>query len=159
MKTGEYVIQEKAGLFHYFAEKGQTNVPVVRIISTKIKGQIKVLNPVLILNKGKQFLDSGLGNKDYYAINASDGTIIGEIIFQHIPPKLDGFEMPDWDVILTMIKKGHNLLGKTDIIGWDVALTESGYSLLEANKSPWLEIHQKSPFESTLFIEKLLNLN
>jgi D-alanine-D-alanine ligase-like ATP-grasp enzyme len=159
LKTGEYIIQEKAGIFPYFATNGQSNVPILRIISIKIKGQIKILNPVLIINKGKQFLNSELINKDFYAVNAENGTIIGEIIFKHTPPKLDGFKMPDWDVILTIIKKAHNLLGTTNIIGWDVAVTEGGYSLLEANKNPWLEIHQKSPFESTLFIEKLLNLN
>jgi hypothetical protein len=158
LKKGEFIIQEKVSLPHYFPISEQSNVPILRIISYKKNDQIKILNPVLIINKEKQFLDSRLGNKDFYAIDAADGTIIDQIVFGHIPPKLDGFAMPEWNALLELIKKGHDLLGTIKIIGWDVAIGEGDYSILEANKRPWLEIHQKSPFEGTSFIENILTL-
>jgi hypothetical protein len=158
LKKGEFIIQEKVISSRQLPADDQSNVPILRIISYKQNDQIKILNPVLIINREKQFLDSRLRNKDFYAIDTINGTIIEQIVFSHTPPKLDGFKMPEWNSLLEIIKKGHNLLITNTIIGWDVAIGEDGYSVLEANKSPWLEIHQKSPFVNACFIEKILTL-
>lgn len=157
-KKGEFIIQEKIGPPQNFTVNKHSHTPILRIISCKMNNQILILNPVLILHKEKKFLDSKLSNKDFFAIDEADGKVLGPIVFDHTPTKPDNLTLPEWESLLDLIEKGHNLLKSNTVIGWDVAISDEGYYLLEANKCPWLEIHQKKPFKDLWFLNNILLL-
>jgi hypothetical protein len=51
-------------------------------------------------------------------------------------PALSGLVLPDWDGVVQSVTKAHGALpGRAALIGWDVALTDGGPVLLEANTS------------------------
>ncbi|MDU8913528.1 sugar-transfer associated ATP-grasp domain-containing protein [Aestuariicoccus sp. MJ-SS9] len=49
---------------------------------------------------------------------------------------LEGTELPDWNRVLDHVRKGHGALPHYVFLGWDVAFSEQGPVLLEAN-SGW----------------------
>jgi hypothetical protein len=51
-------------------------------------------------------------------------------------PALSGLVLPDWDGVVRSVTRAHGALpGRAALIGWDVALTDGGPVLLEANTS------------------------
>ena len=157
-KKGSYVIQQRIPAPSEFCDAGISHVPILRVLSKKVNAGIEIINPVLIINKEKQYLNARLANKDFYAIDTQTGKIIGGIVFDHTPNSLTIVQLPNWQMLIQIIQKAHEQVFTLNLIGWDVALSEKGYLLIEANKSPWLEVHQKFPFANQLFLEKILNL-
>ena len=47
--------------------------------------------------------------------------------------KMIGLQIPNWDKILTAVKEAGKLLPHMRYIGWDVAVTETGCDIIEAN--------------------------
>lgn len=47
-----------------------------------------------------------------------------------------GFQVPNWDKVLDLVKTAHLRLPQCLIFGWDVAITENGVDLIEANNAP-----------------------
>ncbi len=50
--------------------------------------------------------------------------------------KIIGFEIPYWKEVLEMITECARRVSKAAIVGWDVAVTETGPCLIEANNRP-----------------------
>ena len=46
-----------------------------------------------------------------------------------------GFKIPNWDKVIELVKKAHHRLPEY-IFGWDIAVTEEGADIVEANNSP-----------------------
>ena len=47
-----------------------------------------------------------------------------------------GFNIPNWLDVVTLVKKAHSRLDENKIVGWDVAVTEKGADIVEANSAP-----------------------
>jgi hypothetical protein len=162
LPKGDFIIQKRLLPPTYLQQQDLAHVPIIRILSCKSGNDVSIINPVLILNVEKKYLNPYLSNKVFYAINASDGKILEQIHFsKNTEPSNYSVinTLPDWDTLTKTIQKAHALLGGIRLIGWDVALSSTGYAIIEANKSPWLEIHQKAPFDSPYFLEKVMSLS
>lgn len=53
-----------------------------------------------------------------------------------------GFNIPYWDEAIALIKEAHKKLPLCRLIGWDVAITQTGVELVEANDAPGTMIMQ-----------------
>lgn len=159
LPTGSYIIQKRLKPPVYLQNQGLVHVPIIRILSCKSGDNISILNPVLILNVEKKYLNPRLNNKIFYAIDALNGKIIDQI---HFTKKINSMNhlaintLPEWDALVETVHKAHALLDSIRLIGWDIALSCTGYTIIEANKSPWLEIHQKTPFVANEFQKRIL---
>lgn len=47
-----------------------------------------------------------------------------------------GFQIPNWDRAIELVKKAHLRLPECRLLGWDVAITQDGVELIEANNAP-----------------------
>jgi hypothetical protein len=47
--------------------------------------------------------------------------------------KIAGFQLPDWDQLLSLVKVAHREFSEFWTLGWDIALTDKGPILIEAN--------------------------
>lgn len=50
--------------------------------------------------------------------------------------KIEGYQIPYWDQVILMIKGASSLVPDVRYIGWDVAISENGPILIEANSDP-----------------------
>ena len=47
-----------------------------------------------------------------------------------------GLQIPNWDKAMDLIKRAHARLPENRILGWDIAITETGADIVEANSAP-----------------------
>lgn len=47
-----------------------------------------------------------------------------------------GFNIPNWQEALDLVKKAHRALPECALLGWDIAITETGADIIEANNAP-----------------------
>ena len=53
-----------------------------------------------------------------------------------------GLQIPHWDQAIALIKEAHKRLPQCMIYGWDIAITETGVDIVEANSKPGTRIMQ-----------------
>lgn len=47
-----------------------------------------------------------------------------------------GFQMPNWDKAIALVKNAHKEIHECDYLGWDIAITQTGADIIEANTAP-----------------------
>jgi hypothetical protein len=68
-----------------------------------------------------------------------------------------GFRLPCWDQLRPFAEHAHGGFSDRVVVGWDIALTDDGPVLVEANGAPDLDIMQR-PFRRGLMRERLAEL-
>ena len=53
-----------------------------------------------------------------------------------------GYQIPNWDKVMEASRKAAEHLPQVGIIGWDVAVTESGTDMIEGNHNPDYEFYE-----------------
>ena len=53
-----------------------------------------------------------------------------------------GFQIPYWEEAVALVKKAHAKMPEIRLIGWDIAITQTGVELVEANNRPGTPITQ-----------------
>ncbi|MBQ3546917.1 MAG: hypothetical protein IJA44_00380 [Clostridia bacterium] len=53
-----------------------------------------------------------------------------------------GFKIPNWDLAIKRVKQAHKRLSQCLLFGWDIAITQDGVDIIEANISPGPRIMQ-----------------
>ena len=53
-----------------------------------------------------------------------------------------GFNIPNWDEVIQRVNQAHKKLSQCRIFGWDIAITQSGVDIIEANNKPGVPIMQ-----------------
>lgn len=53
-----------------------------------------------------------------------------------------GFNIPNWEAAVSLVKKGHEQLPQNRLLGWDIAITQTGADVVEANSRPGTPITQ-----------------
>ena len=68
-----------------------------------------------------------------------------DVIYTEIPSthtKLRGFQLPDWEEALQLVKNAAAAIPETAFIGWDVAFTPDGPGICEGNTHPGVVNYQ-----------------
>ena len=47
-----------------------------------------------------------------------------------------GMNIPNWPAVIALVKKAHLQLDESRVLGWDIAVTETGAVVVEANSAP-----------------------
>jgi hypothetical protein len=55
---------------------------------------------------------------------------------------LTGLQLPDWQAALTLAREGHAVMSEFGVIGWDIALTSDGPTIVEGNANPHHMLYQ-----------------
>ncbi|MFT6842257.1 MAG: hypothetical protein ACJASR_001023 [Psychroserpens sp.] len=159
-KKISYIIQERLKPTEEILQLGINNVPIIRILTVLNGGIVELINPVLIINPDRNYLNPSLKRKSFYAVNNETGKIFDELVFNNSSKgqiALNDTLLLDWATLKSKVLMAHGQIETVRIIGWDIAWSSKGYKFLEANKSPWLEIHQKDPFDSFRFQKLVLS--
>ena len=69
-------------------------------------------------------------NKILYAVHPMTGT------------QIQGFQFPDWEAAMDMVRRAAELIPELGYLGWDIAFTEDGPILVEGNEFPGHDIYQ-----------------
>lgn len=53
-----------------------------------------------------------------------------------------GFNIPNWEAAVSLVKKAHGHFPQNQLLGWDIAITQTGADIVEANGRPGTPIMQ-----------------
>ena len=66
--------------------------------------------------------------------------------------KLVGFQIPEWEKLLDMVKKLSNVIPEIRLVGWDLAYTDKGWIFVEGNARPQCVSAQLTRFNGKLHL-------
>ncbi len=116
----------------------------VRVVTVRPNDRVDIIGAVIRLgvnNDVDNFHSGGIAVN----IDLSTGCLIGEgfklapsnpdRFHEHPVTKisLDGYCLPHWNQVLETVKKASFVVPEVRTVGWDVAITEKGVSLIEGN--------------------------
>ena len=137
----ELIVQNKIlARFH------PSSVNTLRINTVSFGNSVEIKWPCLRIGCGNSIVDNAGAGGVFGAIDVKSGIIISvSDEFQHtfeVHPdtgvKIVGFQIPLWEEACNLAKKLATLIPEGHFIGWDLALTDNGWVMVEGNYSPLL---------------------
>ena len=124
-----------------------SSVNSVRIPTFRTKDGIKIFGTFLRMGRKGSVVDNAGAGGIFVRVDETTGQIIsdgytehGDVFVQHPDSKVTfrGFQIPRWKELRELAIKCHKELPKHKYIGWDFALTDDGWVLLEGNWGQFL---------------------
>ena len=121
-----------------------SSVNTLRICSVRdAKGEVHIIGASLRAGGADSIVDNLHANGVQYSVDPEKGIIIrggvsysGERDIYYHPStkhKMIGLQIPNWDIIVNTVKEAGKVLPNLRYIGWDIAVTEDGCEIIEAN--------------------------
>ena len=150
-----YVKQHPA--LQEMSPSGLNTVRMVTLVDEQ--NQVHILGAILRMSINS-FVDNIAMGNIAAPIDAETGKLLSKGVYKDItkPPESEhpvtgkqiiGFQVPHWQEVVSMTRKAalHDLSNRS--IGWDVAITESGPSLIEGNHN-WCKFLWQLPYQRGL---------
>lgn len=131
---------------------GNTSVNTIRTMTiTDKSGKGHVVKAILRAGVGDTDVDNYAEGGSIYEVDLETGVVCsrgkskaGDNHIKH--PGTDivmlGYQIPNWDKVMEASRKAAEHLPQVGIIGWDVAITESGTDMIEGNHNPDYELYE-----------------
>lgn len=128
------------------------SVNTVRVVSILQDDNVEIISAALKMGaKPDAFVDNmhkgGIGAQ--LDVDTGVVTTVGRNYnfkeFTHHPIsgiQLQGFQVPNWDLIIERVKTAHKRLPQCMLFGWDMAITNDNVDIVEANNAPGPKLMQ-----------------
>lgn len=135
-----YIVQHPA-----VAEFSMNSVNTVRLVTLYDGNDVNLLYGAFRMGGGDAVVDNFHNGGVLALIDVTCGKVVMDAIdlagefFEYHPAtnkKINGFQIPNWDKVESMIKKAGKMVDGIGYIGWDIAITEDGALLIEGNTAP-----------------------
>lgn len=142
LSRGKSSIEEKIIQSEKMSCFNESSVNTIRVISFNTKHGIKICSCFIKTGRKGSIVDNGGAGGILAGINNESGVIDSDGIdeylnryFQHPDSGVvfKGYQMPDWNNCILLVKEMCSLLPKVGFIGWDLAFADNGWVLVEAN--------------------------
>ena len=138
-----------------------SSVNSVRIPTFRTKDGIQIFGTFMRMGREGSVVDNAGAGGIFVRIDETTGQIIsdgytenGEVYVQHPDSKVNfkGFQIPKWDDLRSLAIQCHKDLFEHKYIGWDFALTDNGWVLLEGNWGQFLcqQVSGKKPLKKQI---------
>ena len=119
------------------------SVNTLRLNTIRCKDEVLVWQCILRYGRGNNHVDNAHFGGCFSAIDNNGYAIAAGDIKRHVfnvhPDSgvaLTGFKVPDWEQACEMVKLLATKVGGLRYVGWDLAHTDNGWVVIEANTSP-----------------------
>lgn len=157
----ELIVQKQSiGILH------PSSINTLRLNTFLCKnGSVILFAPVLRIGRGGSIVDNAGAGGIIAAIDKKSGIVIAVRdeqcnVYEYHPDtkvRLVGFVVPEYDDAVNLVVKMAKTIPDLRLIGWDLALTDKGWVLVEANANPnflWQIATRKGIREEFEFIKK-----
>lgn len=135
----EELIQQREELARFHPQ----SVNTLRLNTIRCKDSIEVVWAILRYGRDKRIVDNAHFGGLFSVIDDNGIAIAAGDVDRHTylthPDTgvvLSGFKVPEWDKACEMVRSLATKVGDLRFIGWDLAYTDKGWILVEANTSP-----------------------
>lgn len=128
------------------------SVNTIRVVSLRNKGEVEIISATLKSAGQPGVIIDNLKKKGVGAqIDVANGIVnthgfdYEDNIYVNHPisgTQLLGFNIPNWDKLVELVKEAHMRLPQCAMFGWDIAITQDGADIIEANNRPGTQIMQ-----------------
>lgn len=128
------------------------SVNTIRIASLLQDGEVEILSATLKCGADGDIITDNLSIGGIGAqIDIPSGIVVtfGKTFnldsFTHHPVsgmQIIGLQIPHWELAVDLVKKAHKRVPQCTIYGWDIAITETGVDIVEANDKTSVKIMQ-----------------
>lgn len=119
------------------------SVNTLRLNTIKCKDSIVIWQCILRYGRGENRVDNAHFGGCFSVIDQSGFAVAAGDVKRHqftVHPDtgvpLTGFKVPDWEQACSMVRNLAKQVGGLRFIGWDLAHTDNGWIMVEANTSP-----------------------
>lgn len=117
------------------------SVNTIRLTTFLQKDGVKIVRPFMRIGRGGKVVDNGGQGGLICALDLGTGKIIAVrdemgVSYEKHPDtghELIGFQVPRWDESLSLAKELSQVLPGCPFVGWDLALTNDGWVVVEGN--------------------------
>lgn len=138
----EYVVEALIEQNKEMAVWNPTSVNTIRVTSFLTHGQFSVLCPFMRTGRKGSIVDNGGQGGIFASIDKETGSVCtegmderGNTYKKHPDSGLTykGWVVPRWDELMKLTETVHRNMAKHVYVGWDFALTDQGWVLIEGN--------------------------
>lgn len=136
---------EQSDIFKQFNE---SSVNTVRIVGIYDGEKVHRMHSIIRTGRSGAIVDNAAQGGIFAEVNVDTGEVVSdgytEINTDHfeVHPdskvKFKGFQIPYWDELIELINEMHKLCYPISLAGWDLALTDNGWVLVEGNSKPFM---------------------
>lgn len=122
------------------------SVNTIRVTSLLVDGEVEILTATLRCGAGKDSITDNLSKGGIGAqIDVETGIICAygkdftNNRYSHHPisgVQIIGMQIPNWEKAVAYVKQAHKRVPQCTLYGWDIAITEDGADIVEANSKP-----------------------
>lgn len=141
-KNGPVVVEELIQQSESMAVLHPASINTVRVCTIKLKDRVVIFRPFLRMGLGASIVDNAARGGIFVAVDAETGICVGEGVDEFgnrymIHPEtkivLPGFQIPRWDEAVRFVTELSNVVEDNHYTGWDIALTDEGWTMVEGN--------------------------
>lgn len=141
-KIGSVVIEELIIQASEMSVLNPDTVNTVRVPTIKMNDEIVVFHPFLRMGCGDSVVDNAASGGIFAEVCAESGIVItkgvtefGDSFVKHPISQvvLPGFQIPRWNEAVALVKRLAQVLETNNYVGWDLALTNDGWIMVEGN--------------------------
>lgn len=140
--NGHFLIEELIDQTREMAQFHSASVNTVRVPTISIGEEVHIVNPFFRIGQHGNHVDNAGSGGIICAVNASTGTIFaaadeyGKRFEQHPDTgrQIVGYTLPQWEKAKELVAELAKVTPDNHYTGWDLALTDDGWLLVEANR-------------------------
>lgn len=142
LAKGPFILEEVIIQGNETAKMHQESVNSLRVLTFRINNVVKILGVTWRIGRGSSVMDNAGAGGIYAGVDPVSGIVEtsainyrGEEFYVHPDSNLPiiGYQLPEWDDALLLINSlAMNLDGAT-LISWDIAYSDKGWLMIEAN--------------------------
>ena len=164
-----FVLEERILQAEEMAVIHRHSVNTIRIQTVNYGDSIEIKWPCLRMGRGESVVDNVFMGGVFVGVDVNTGKTfglgkdaLGNSYTEHPDSRigLDGFQIPRWKELCDVLVEMASLCPTCRVVGWDMALTENGWKMVEANYGPELIYQDVSPkgfYEDFLCVRKRLH--
>lgn len=141
-KGGKYIVEELISQSKDLSDVHPSSVNTVRITTFRFDSSTDIIHPFIKFGTGGNFVDNGGKGGIICKINTDTGVIVAAVDesprnYTHHPDtnvKLIGFKIPHWHSAIELARKLAEVVPGARYVGWDLALTDNGWVMVEGNE-------------------------
>ena len=145
-KKGDFVLEELIQQSPEMSAFHPSSVNTIRLRVFRFDDRVEVLPSNLRLGRGDSVVDNtGRGgisaslNEDGVVVVACDEKGITYETHPDTGVRILGYQVPKWDEAVVLVKNLCQIIPKVRYVGWDLALTEKGWIVIEGNDKGMFE--------------------
>ena len=137
-----FIVEEAIEQDQAMAAFHPSSVNTVRIPTLVSSGEVHIFGPFFRMGRGASFIDNAGAGGVFANVEPSTGICftagvdeVGQEYLRHpdTGKVIPGFQIPKWEEALALARKLARLVEGARYVGWDLALTPSGWVVVEGN--------------------------